>query len=328
MFDLDLAELRTYRPEVAEPADFDAFWRDTIAEARRHDQKPSVEKVNNTLTLIDTYDVTFAGFAGTPVKAWLHVPAGVTGPLPTVVQYHGYSGGRCFPHGWNQWAQAGWAHLTMDTRGQGWAGGGPNPTPDMVIDAGQPHVPGFMTAGITDPHTYYYRRVFTDALRLLDAAVESPFVDPSKIIVTGGSQGGGISLAAAGLATMSGITLAGVAPDVAFLCHFRRAVELTASLPYGEITQYLAGWRDQEDATYRTLSYFDGVNFSRRAQAPALFSVALMDEVCPPSTVFAAYNAYGDGVSKAINVYPHNGHEGGGSYQIDAQLDWFAERFR
>ncbi len=61
---------------------------------------------------------------------------------------------------------------------------------------------------------------------------------------------------------------------------------------------------------------------------PALFSVALMDEVCPPSTVFAAYHHYGAGphVAKMINVYPHNGHEGGGPYQLDAQLDWFAER--
>ena len=46
------------------------------------------------------------------------------------------------------------------------------------------------------------------------------------------------------------------------------------------------------EQVFKTLSYFDGVNFAARAHAPALFSVALMDAVCPPATVFAAYNAY------------------------------------
>jgi cephalosporin-C deacetylase len=189
-----------------------------------------------------------------------------------------------------------------------------------------------MTSGITDPRDYYYRRVYTDAVRLLDAARALPEVDPDKIIVAGGSQGGGITVAAAALAALSGIQLVGSAPDVPFLCHFRRAVELTDRLPYGEISQYLAAWRDHADRAYATLAYFDGAVLGRLASAPTLFSVALMDPICPPSTVFAAYHAYGadapDPVfDKEIRVYGHNGHEGGGPYQIDAQLDWFAARF-
>jgi len=170
----------------------------------------------------------------------------------------------------------------------------------------------------------------TDAVRMLEVARDSELVDAQSIIVTGGSQGGGITLAAAGLAPMAGIPLAGAAPDVPFLCHFRRATEVTDSMPYGEITQFLAGWRDQVDSAYRTLSYFDGVNLGRRATAPALFSVALMDPVCPPSTVFAAFNSYGEraDVTKDINVYSHNQHEGGAGYQVEAQLDWFRDRFK
>ncbi len=64
---------------------------------------------------------------------------------------------------------------------------------------------------------------------------------------------------------------------------------------------------------FRTLSYFDGVSFAARATVPALYSVALMDAVCPPSTVFAAYNPLGP--APEIEVYPWNGHEGGGSPQ-------------
>jgi cephalosporin-C deacetylase len=61
---------------------------------------------------------------------------------------------------------------------------------------------------------------------------------------------------------------------------------------------------------HEVLSYFDGVNFAKRATAPALFSTALMDATCPPSTVFGAFHAYGGDAD--ITVWPYNGHEGGG----------------
>lgn len=329
ILDLPLSELREFRPDVELPPDFDSFWLRTLTETRSHDLAVSSTLVDNKLALIDTYDVTFAGFGGTPVKAWLHVPAGASGPLPTVVQYHGYSGGRGFPHSSTLWAQAGWAHFVMDTRGQGWSVGGSSSTMDASLDAGRVHAPGFLTAGVDSPESYYYRRVYADAVRMLEVARASELTDDRAIIVTGGSQGGGITLAAAGLAPLAGIELAGVAPDVPFLCHFRRAVELTDARPYAEITEFLAAWRDQVDTVYRTLSYFDVVNLGRRASAAALFSVALMDPVCPPSTVFAAYNYYGEaaGAAKEISVYSHNQHEGGGGYQVEAQLDWFAARF-
>jgi cephalosporin-C deacetylase len=74
------------------------------------------------------------------------------------------------------------------------------------------------------------------------------------------------------------------------------------------------------DDVLRTLSYFDGVNFAKRAAAPALFSVALMDLICPPSTVYAAYNHYSG--EKEIEVYRFNDHEGGESYQRQTQIRW------
>ena len=330
--DLPLAELQAYRPDVAEPADFDAFWAETLTEARAFDLALTAEPVANRLALIDTYDLTFAGYGGTPVRAWLHVPAGTTEPLPTVVQYHGYSRGRGLPHSDTLWAQAGYAHVVLDTRGQGWAVGGASETADASTEAGLSHSPGFMTAGILDPRTYYYRRVYVDALRLLDAVRECALTDERRVVVTGGSQGGGLAIAAAGLAPLAGVPLLGAAPDVPFLCHFERALEIADSPPYTEIVQYLAGWRHHAEAAYRTLSYVDGVNLGRRAEVPALFSVALMDPVCPPSTVYAAFHHWGTagggtGPDKEIRVYPHNQHEGGGGYQLEVQLDWCAGLF-
>jgi cephalosporin-C deacetylase len=302
---------------VREPADFDDFWSSTIADARRQDAPPELARVDTSLKLVEVFDVTFPGFAGEPVKAWLTRPAGVEGPLPAVVEFNGYGGGRGLPGERLGWATAGYAHLFMDTRGQGsmWGSGGQTPDPHGAGPASA----GFMTRGIQDPATYYYRRVFTDAVRAVDAVRSLPGVDADRVSVCGGSQGGGIALAAGALSDR----LVAVMPDVPFLCHFERSVGLTDSDPYQEVVRYLAVHRGSDDRVFETLSYFDGANMAKRADASALFSVALMDTVCPPSTVYAAYNRYAG--PKHIEVYTHNNHEGGQAYQWAAQARFLAE---
>ena len=252
--------------------------------------------------------MTFAGYGGQPIKGWLLLPRDRSGPLPCVVEYIGYGGGRGFPTDWLLWSSAGYAHLVMDTRGQGsaWRNGD---TPDAAPDGGNAHFPGFMTQGVLDPKTYYYRRVFVDGVRAVEAARSHPAVDAARIALTGGSQGGGIALAVSGLVPDVAVTM----PDVPFLCHYRRATEITDRHPYEEIARYCKIHRDKEETVFRTLSYFDGLNFAVRAKAQAFFSVALMDWICPPSTVFAAYNHYAG--AKQLKVYRYNDHEGGEGYQ-------------
>lgn len=307
-FDLSLKELEAYQPERDEPADFDQFWADTLAATREHALNATFTPVDFGLSLIDTYDVTFAGYGGQAVKGWFLRPKGVSKPLPCVVQYIGYGGGRGFPLNWLNWSTAGYAHLVMDTRGQGsaWLHGD---TPDMP-DGANPFTPGFMTQGILDPKTYYYRRVYTDGVRAVAAAQSHDGVDSEQIAVTGGSQGGGISIAVSGLIP-NDVKVS--MPDVPFLCHFRRAVGLTDSHPYAEIVKYLSIHRDKVEQIYSTLDYFDGMNFAARSAARALYSAALMDDICPPSTVYAAYNQVN--APKSIKVYQFNNHEGGQVHQ-------------
>jgi cephalosporin-C deacetylase len=305
-FDLSLDELRAYKPERTEPKDFDVFWQTTLAEARRYPLNPRFEAVDHGLKTVETYDVTYAGYGGQPIKGWFMLPAGQKGPLPCVVEFIGYGGGRGFPHGWLLWPSAGYAFLVMDTRGQGsvWRQGD---TPDLPEGA-NPFTPGFMTQGILDPKTYYYRRVFTDAVRAIETARGHNAVDPSRVAVTGGSQGGGITVAVSGLVPDIAVAM----PDVPFLCHYRRAIGLTEKHPYTEIVQYLSVHRNKEERVFNTLSYFDGVNFAARSKAQALYSTSLMDMICPPSTVFAAYNQVQ--APKEIRVYTFNEHEGGGDH--------------
>ncbi|GAA3929946.1 acetylxylan esterase [Microbacterium soli] len=316
--DMPLDELRAYRPDVAVPPDFDAFWDTTISQSRALASAPELSAAQTPVTELIVEDLAFSGFGGERIRAWVTRPRSAA-PLPAVVEYIGYGGGRGIPGEKLQWAAAGFVHVLMDTRGQGanWGSGGDTPDPHGSDGA----TTGFMTRGILDRDEYYYRRLFTDAVLAVDAVRTLPFVDASRVSVTGASQGGGVTLAAAAL--HDGVFAA--LPDVPFLCHFRRSVELTPDHPYREIERYLAVHRDSVDKVFDTLSNFDGVNFARRITAPALFSVALMDGIVLPSSVFAAFNQVGSS-DASIEVYSFNGHEGGQHAQWVRQVGWLRER--
>ena len=130
-FDLSSTELEAYAPQISEPSDFDAFWNATIEESRLAGWEPRLTPVDSALRSVDVLDVSFAGFGGDPIKAWLLLPTGATESLPAVVEYIGYGGGRGLPSERLAWSSAGYAHLIMDTRGQGstWGAGGGTPDP-------------------------------------------------------------------------------------------------------------------------------------------------------------------------------------------------------
>ncbi|WP_295789629.1 acetylxylan esterase [uncultured Microbacterium sp.] len=317
--DMPIELLRAYRPALEAPADLDAFWADTLAEARAAARPAVLTPVHAPVRALSVFDLAFTGFAGDEIRGWVVRPPGDE-VLPAVIEYIGYGGGRGLPGERLNWATAGYVHVVMDTRGQGstWSVGD---TPDPHGSAAA-H-PGVMTRGIRDPREYYYRRLIADAVRLVDVVRALPGVDPARIAVTGGSQGGGLSIAAAALA---GDAVAALLPDVPFLCDFPNAITRTPSAPFTEITRYLAVHRDEAERVLRTLSYVDGAILARRVTAPALFSVALMDDVVLPSGVFAAFHALAS-EDAAIEVYPYNGHEGGGHRHWMTQVAWLDARF-
>lgn len=317
--DLVQPELGAYTSAVQKPADFVAFWERTIAEARAAGGAADIVPEPTTLKTVEAFDVTFPGFGGHPIKGWLVLPRERKERLPLVVQFIGYGGGRSFPHEQLHWAASGFAYFRMDTRGQGssWSTGA---TPDPVGSTSS--IPGVMTKGVLDKDDYYYRRLFTDGVRAIDALIGLDFVDPDRVAVCGGSQGGGISLAVAGIDPR----VKSVMPDVPFLCDFPRAVQKAVRDPYGEIVRFLAQHRDKKARVFETLTYFDGVNFARQSNAPALFSVALMDDICPPSTVYGAFNAYA-GSAKTMVEYEFNNHEGGQGFQDVEQMRWLTRLF-
>ncbi|WP_228985428.1 acetylxylan esterase, partial [Streptomyces sp. DH12] len=79
-------------------------------------------------------------------------------------------------------------------------------------------------------------------------------------------------------------------------------------------------------AALRRPDVFHAALLGARATAPTLFSIAMMDAVCPPSTCFAAYHLYGG--AKDLRVYEFNGHEGGAGHHRREQLIWLRGLFR
>jgi cephalosporin-C deacetylase len=313
LFDLPAEQLRRHLTGLTEPADLDSYWAATLAE-NDHPVECSFRSASSILTTVETFDVSYAGYGGDEIRGWLHLPTNRPDhALPCVVEYIGYGGGRGHAHRHTLWAAAGFAHFVMDTRGQGsaWSIGD---TPDP--NAGHNAYPGFLTRGILSRADYYYRRLYIDAVRAVDAARSHPAVDAERVAVAGISQGGGLTLAVAALRN----DVVAALPEVPFLSDMRRATELVDTAPYNEVSHFLKVHRDRVEAVFETLAYFDVALLARRASAPALFSVGMMDTICPPSTVFAAYNAYGG--PKEIVEYAYNEHDGGGELHEVLKVGW------
>jgi cephalosporin-C deacetylase len=316
--DLRTEELDEYRPELPVPEDLHDFWQATLADAARHPLNVTAELVPDTpLRMMTAYDVTFSGFGGQPVKAWYLVPHDLAEPHATIVEFIGYGGGRGLPHELLFWSAAGYPHFIMDTRGQGsaWRTG------DTIdrSSAGRPHVPGFLTDGLPDRDQYYYRRLFTDAVRAVAAAAFLSRDEPNQLVTTGTSQGGALALVAASLHPQ----VAAAMPNVPFLCHIRRSAQIATTGPYPELVKWCHTHHGHVDSAFETLAYFDLAVLARAARCPAHFGVALRDETCPPSGIYACYNYYGG--PKEIVVYEWNGHEGGEAHHLARQAEWVSK---
>ncbi|NMP23871.1 acetylxylan esterase [Sulfobacillus harzensis] len=297
-YDMPLEQLQNYTPPLSAPPDLDAFWEATLQESGRTPLDANLELVDYPAEGVHVFRITLRGYGEAPLSGWYVRPT-QDGPHPGLVLYHGYN--------WNyeghihdvvNWGLHGYAVLAMAVRGQQGSG--------ESMPSPHGHVAGWMTAGILDPEHYYYRGVYADAVRALSWLHGRPEVDAARIGVTGGSQGGGMTLAAAALSNIPVVAVA----EYPFLCHFTRAVDIAPAGPYGEITEYLRqnGDPDIERQVFQTLSYFDVMNLASRVVVPTLVSVGLIDQLTPPSTIFAAFHHLGS-ETKALRVYRYFGHE-------------------
>lgn len=309
-------ELEKLQAPLTKAPDFEEFWQRTLDTYLPKTSAPVLVDYPTPMKNVDVKDVTIAGFNGDPIKGWFLSTRSVDSQTPCIIMYDGYGGGRGLPNEWLFWVNVGYRVLVMDTRGQG-GGFRLSDTPDGSYPR-DAQTPGFMTSGILDKDNYYYRRVFVDAVAFINAAQEIDGVDPERIIVAGGSQGGGIALAAASLSNKVFAAM----PDVPFLCNYKKATEMVDTFPYHEITLYCRIHREKIEQVFSTLSYFDCMNLVTMAKAPALISIGMHDPICPPDTIFAMRNHYAGPVT--TEIYEYNTHEGGSVAHQLVQAEWLS----
>jgi cephalosporin-C deacetylase len=285
------------------PGDYWEFWDAAIAEARRYPLGIRAKTVDAGLATIEVRDFEFAGADGRRVAGWLRLPRHRTGPLPAVVHANGYGAGRLNAIDDLTWSAAGYVHLIVNTHEQGGGSVG------HILD------------GILDPHRYYYRGVFIDAVRAVEAVRHLAEVDPLRVAMIGNSQGGGIALGVGALVP----DIAAVLAQSPFLTDAPFALEHAASGPWTEVRGFLADRPEHTDAVMRTLAYVDGITSARHAVAPGWISAGLIDDICPPQTAAAAAAAYSAPI--AYREWPGAGHESGGTADLVAALAALRERF-
>jgi cephalosporin-C deacetylase len=281
-FDMPLPELQTYRPPLTRQDDFQQFWRATLDEAAQQPLGIHLDPLGLPYTGVRLYRARYAGWRGAEiVGTYAHPDA--PGPFPGLVIYHGYGSKHPDPFELLSWTSQGYAVLAIDVRGQ---------SGESSDTSGYPggHAPGFLTLGVSDPASYYYRGVFLDATRAIEVLAEQPVVNRERLIIIGASQGGALTLAAAALCALKPLPLRATVAEIPFLCHFERAATLVDTQPYQEIVRYCRRSGADPAQVFRTLSYFDCMNLADQITAPTLVTAGLMDDICPPSTIFAAYN--------------------------------------
>lgn len=302
VFEMPLEELRQYKGCSPCPGDFEDYWRKALQEMERTGLEYTAAPAAFTAPGVECSDLWFTGTGGARVHCMFLKPARVVGKIPAIAVFHGYMhhGGEWFER--LPYVYAGNAVLVMEARGQGGL------SEDVYSGAG-PTLFGHVVRGVRDPdpHKLYYRDVYLDTAKTVRILMSMPFVDETRVAVTGKSQGGALALAAAALVPEVKMC----APLYPFLCDFRRILEMDLMKDAYEGFAYYFKKCDpaheHEREFFERLGYIDLQNHASAIRAKVLWQTGLMDTLCPPSTQFSAYNKLV--CPKQMQLYPEYGHE-------------------
>jgi cephalosporin-C deacetylase len=301
LIDKPLHELKTYQGINPKPDDFDAYWERALQEMRAVD--PQVELVPSSfqVPVAECYDLYFTGVRGARIHAKYLKPKNAPEPHPAVIQFHGYTGNS---GNWSDklgYVALGFSVFAMDCRGQGGL------SEDTGGVKGTTHHGHIIRGLADDPDQLLFRHIFLDTAQLAGIVMSMPEVDPDRVGVFGGSQGGGLTLACAALEPR----VRRLAPVYPFLCDYKRVWEMDlAKDAYAELAAFFRHFdplHEREDEIFTKLGYIDVQHLAPRIKGEVLMGVGLMDTVCPPSTQFAAYNKIT--APKQLRIYPDFGHE-------------------
>ncbi|EXG83212.1 acetylxylan esterase [Saccharibacillus sacchari] len=290
-----IQDLERYNPSQTAESDLEEFWSNTLAEYAEKPLNGKREPVQTPMSGMDVYMTTYEGADDTPLHAWYLTPKAEQGTkFPCIVHYHGYTGSKGMPEHFAHYILMGFAVLSVDVRGQGGDTGNRQAQSYGAIR-------GWVTPGILQRETAYYRAITVDAIRAAEWAAEQPETDAERIFVIGGSQGGGLAMI---VPALSDVPKAAVA-HIPNMCHMDFGI-LNSNSSLSEAAEFVSRHPEHLDTVLKTLSYFDNLNLAPRIQIPIMVSCGLKDPCCMPETVYAAYNRIMS--EKEMRVYPFDGH--------------------
>ncbi|MSQ09133.1 MAG: hypothetical protein EXR44_07580 [Dehalococcoidia bacterium] len=306
------ADPSVWKSSVTKPADFDRFWEKTLAATERVPLNPRLTPVPMRSTPeVEVFEARYDSYGGLEIAGWYCRPRVHKGKLPGMLFVPGYVSEPKLP---TDLAMMGYATFSAAPRGKLRSNSDFNPG-----------YPGLLTHNMDNHETYGYRGFYVDAVRAFDFLVGLPEVDPARIGVQGGSQGGALTLLVASLRPDRVKAASAGAP---YLCSMLDAASLTRSYPYEEINDYLRLHPDRKDKVRIALDYHDIHNFVGRITCPIIVNIGLRDDVCPPETGYALFSAIG---SKDKRLYPYEncGHDAGSGIGHNPIMNrFFAERLQ
>lgn len=266
-------------PTIAHPLDFDLFWRQTLKRASKLPLTSEVVEIPEfTTDQIRTLMVRIpCDEEGGSIYGYVSIPNdGKKHPVLLVPPGAGVK--RVNPS--TIYAKAGFITFTMEVHGM------PMNAPDAFIASEKERLGDYWFTGIEDRDTYYYKRVYTGCVRAIDYLMTLPEWDGKNVGVTGGSQGGALSIVTAALH-----------PAIDFVASFYPALSDVSGYQVGRA----GGWprmfatpdaRPEIDRkrALKVMGYYDVVNFARRVKCPGFYNYGFNDNTCPPTSVCAALN--------------------------------------
>lgn len=279
-------------PHAVLPEDFDSFWTSAIEEARYTPLMPTMELLADRCTdLVNVYQVSFQNVRyGSRTFGILCVPK-AEGKYPALLRVPG-AGVRPYC-GDTYTASKGAITLEIGIHGV------PVNLPQSVYDElAQGALYNYQNQNDDNRDEIYYKRVFLGVIRAIDFIGTLPQFDGKTLGVTGSSQGGALSIVAAALDKR--VTFyAAIHPA---MCDHRAHLKKVA----GGWPHYFYYAPNPTKDRLQTADYYDMVNFARKITVPGWFSWGYNDEVCPPTSTYAAYNSIT--APKELHPYLQTGH--------------------
>ncbi|MBM3858500.1 MAG: acetylxylan esterase [Verrucomicrobia bacterium] len=266
------------KPSLPVPGDFDEFWSGQKKKLAAVPVNPRLTPVKSSVAGVECFDLQ-ADSVGAPVSGYLARPVGAKPKsLPIILTVHGAGVRSSSLGGATGWAQKGM--LALDINAHGIPNGKPAEFYKQIADG---ELKDYRARGRESRETIYFLGMFLRLVRALDFLTAQPEWDGRTVVVHGTSQGGYQSLVAAGLDSRVTFLAAGVPAGCDHTgCVVGRVNGWPKFIPTGE----------KPDANVvKAVRYFDAVNFAARSKAGGIITVGFIDTTCPPTSVYAAYNA-------------------------------------